>query len=78
MDVKESINKIVDKVKKDKNFQAKLTKDPVGAVEEVLGVKLPKEQVDKIVAGVKANVTADKAKDALENVGGKISGVFKK
>ena len=35
------------------------TKDPVKAVEKVLGVDLPDEMIEKIVAGVKAKLTAE-------------------
>lgn len=78
MDIKEKIDKVVDKVKNDKNFKNKLMKDPVNALEEVLGVDLPNEQIDKIVDGVKAKIAKDKAEDLMENVGEKISGIFKK
>jgi len=78
MDIKEKIDKVVDKVKSDKNFKNKLMKDPVKALEEVLGVDLPDEQIDKIVDGVKAKITKDKAEDLIENVGEKLGGIFKK
>ncbi len=78
MDLKEKIEKVVDKVKSDKNFKDKLMKDPVNALEDVLGVDLPNEQIDKIIDGVKAKITKDKAEDLMENVGEKLSGIFKK
>ena len=78
MDIKEKIDKVVDKVKSDKNFKNKLMKDPVHALEDVLGVDLPDDQIDKIVDGVKAKIAKDKAEDLMENVGGKLSGIFKK
>lgn len=78
MDIKEKIDKVVNKVKSDKNFKDKLMKDPVHALEDVLGVDLPDDQIDKIVDGVKAKITKDKAEDLLENVSGKLGGIFKK
>lgn len=78
MDIKEKIDKVVDKVKNDKSFKNKLMKNPVSALEEVLGVDLPNEQIDKIIDGVKAKIAKDKAEDLMENVGEKISGIFKK
>lgn len=78
MDIKEKIDKVVDKIKDDKNFKNKLMKDPVHALEDVLGVDLPDEQIDKIIDGVKAKITKDKAEDLMENVGEKLSGIFKK
>ena len=46
-------------------------KDPVKAVESVVGVDLPDDAVNKVVAGVKGKVTLDKAAgvmDALKNL----------
>ncbi len=78
MEIKEQITKIVNKAKTDKDFHKKLMKDPADAIEELLGVKLPKEQVNKIMEAVKANLTADKAKNVLGDVGDKLGGIFKK
>ena len=71
MDVKEKINEIVEKVQKDPKFMEQFKKDPVKAVESVVGVDLPDDMVNKVVAGVKGKVTIDKAAgvmDALKNL----------
>ena len=71
MDVKEKINEIVEKVKKDPKFMEEFKKDPVKVVESVVGVDLPDDAVNKVVAGVKGKVTLDKAAgvmDALKNL----------
>ncbi|MBP3622228.1 MAG: hypothetical protein J6J16_10745 [Lachnospiraceae bacterium] len=65
MDIKESIEKIVDKVKNDDNFKSDFKKDPVKAIEKVAGIDIPDGMVDKVVAGVQAKIGADKAEDAL-------------
>lgn len=54
MDIKEQIEKIVEKVQKDDVLRAQFKKDPIKAVEKVLGVDLPDDVIEKIVAGVKA------------------------
>ena len=51
-------------------LQAKFTKDPIGAVEQLLGVDLPDDLVEKIIDGVKAKISLDKVGDALEALGG--------
>lgn len=72
--IKEKINEIVEKIKNDKNIAAKFQKDPVSVVEELLGIDLPNDQVEKIIDGIKAKITADKIGDAI----GGLSGLFGK
>ncbi|MDY3690922.1 MAG: hypothetical protein SO072_03010 [Dysosmobacter sp.] len=59
MDIKEQIEGIVEKLQKDKALQAQFKKDPVKAVEKLLGVDLPDDMVEKVVAGVKAKLSLD-------------------
>ena len=49
MDIKETIEKTVDKIKNDKDFQEEFKKNPVKAVEKVTGVDLPDDMVEKVV-----------------------------
>lgn len=63
MDIKGKIGDITDKVKNDKDFQKDLKKDPVKAVENLTGIDIPDDKVDKVV---------DAAKDKLGDVLGKI------
>lgn len=68
MDIKGKINEIVEKVKSDKDFGKKFKENPIKAVESVLGIDLPDDQVNKIVDGVKAKLSVDKAGDALGSI----------
>ena len=74
MDIKGKIEEIVEKVKGDKGFASKFKNDPIKAVESVLGVDLPDDQVKSIIDGVKAKLSIDKAGGAL----GGIKNIFKK
>ena len=65
MDIKAKITELVEKIKNDKDLQAQFTKDPVKAVEKLLGVDLPDDMVEKVVDGVKAKLTADKLSEGL-------------
>ena len=65
MDIKAEITKIVDKIKDDKDLMEKFKKDPVKAVEGLIGVDLPDDIIEKVVEGVKAKITLDKAGDLL-------------
>lgn len=68
MDIKEKINEVVEKVTKDKSLKELFQKDPVKAVEKVLGVDLPDEIVKKVVDGVKAKISVDKVSGALNSL----------
>lgn len=71
MDIKDQIEKLVQKINSDPTIKEQFQKDPVKAVEKVLGVDLPDDVTEKIVAGVKAKLGADKlsgAADALKKL----------
>ena len=63
MDIKEKINEVVEKVTSNKDMKEKFEKDPIKAIEEVLGVDLPDDAIEKIVDGVKAKVAVDSISD---------------
>ncbi len=66
MDIKEMIQEMVEKVTSDKTLMEQFKKNPVGAVEKVLGIDLPDDIVEKIVDGVKAKITVDKLDDVAD------------
>ncbi len=74
MDIKEQITSMVEKITSDKELMELFKNEPVKAIEKVLGVDLPDDAVEKVIDGVKAKMTADKAADAL----GAIKGLFDK
>lgn len=64
MDIKEKITEIVEKLMSDKALQKQFEKEPVKAIEKLIGVDLPDDIVEKIIDGVKAKMTVDKISDA--------------
>lgn len=70
MDIKEKIESVVKKLLDDKKLMDKFNKNPVKVIEELLGVDLPDDLVEKIIDGVKAKISLDKVGDALEALGG--------
>lgn len=68
MDIKAQITTVVDKITKDKELQELFKKDPVKAVEKVLGVDLPDDVVNKVVDGVKAKLSVDKAAGVVDSL----------
>lgn len=72
--IKEKIEEITEKIKNSDNLMAKFKAEPVKTLEGLLGIDLPDEIIEKIVDGVKAKLTLDKASDLLGGLGG----LFKK
>lgn len=62
MDMKAQITTAVEKITKDPKLQEQFKKDPIKTVEQVLGVDLPDDVVNKVVDGVKAKISVDKLK----------------
>lgn len=71
MDIKAKIDEIVNKVKSDDDFADKFKNEPVKAVEDVIGVDLPDDQIQKVVDGVKAKVDLGGIADKLGGLFGK-------
>ena len=66
--IKEKIEEIVEKLTKDEALRAQFQKDPVKAVEKLLGVDLPDDMVEKVVAGVKAKLSLDDVSGIVGNL----------
>lgn len=63
MDIKEKIESVVEKVLKDPSVKEQFEKEPVKVIENLLGVDLPDDIVEKIIDGVKAKITVDSFSD---------------
>ena len=74
IDIKEKIEDLVEKIQKNPALLKKFNTEPVKVVEELVGIDLPDELIEKVVDGVKAKITMDKVGDAL----GVLSGLFGK
>ncbi len=71
MNIKEKIEELVEKIKTDKNLTKKFQEDPVRTIEGLIGMDLPDDQIDAIVKGIKAKLSADKLGSALGGLFGK-------
>lgn len=58
--LKDIAKRIMDIIRDDDAFEAKFDRNPAKAIEEVLGVDLPDEKVNKIVKLVKTKLDPDK------------------
>lgn len=68
MGVVDQIKDTVEKITKDENLMKEFKADPIKAVEKVIGKDLPDDAIDKIIDGVKAKMSADKAGDLLGSI----------
>ncbi len=68
MGVIDQIKDTVEKITKDENLMKDFKSDPIKAVEKVIGKDLPDDAVEKIIDGVKAKMSADKAGDMLDSI----------
>ena len=74
MDIKAKIDEIVNKVKSDPNFADKFKKEPIKAVEDVIGVDFPDDVINNVVETVKSKVNFDGIADKLGGLGGLFGG----
>lgn len=68
MDIKAQVTTAVEKITKDPKMQEQFKKDPIKTVEQVLGVDLPDDVLNKVVDGVKAKVSVDKASGVVDSL----------
>lgn len=68
MDIKAQIATAVEKISNDKELKEQFQKEPVKALENVLGVDLPDDVLNQVVQGVKAKLAADKFTGAVDSV----------
>lgn len=61
----EKVNEVVDKLQSDDKLMAQFKKEPVKALEKILGVDLPDDVIEKIIDVVKAKLTVDDIGDLL-------------
>ena len=82
-EIKELIEKAIDKLKGDDNLLENFKKDPIKVVEKLLNVDLPDEKLEAIVEGIKAKLAIDDISDVADKLGlddvlGKLGGLFGK
>lgn len=74
MDIKAKIEEAVEKIKADPSIAAEFEKEPVKALEKILGTDLPDDKIQPVIDGIKAKISADSVKDKL---GGLFGGLKK-
>ena len=70
MDIKATVEKTVKKLMDNPALLKKFEKEPVKVIEELIGVDLPDDQIEKVVEAVKAKIDLDKLGGMLGGLGG--------
>lgn len=70
MDAKTAIENIVNKITADKEIKEKFKKNPIETVQKFVG-DIPQDQLKAIADGVSAKIS-------LDDIGGKLGGIFGK
>ncbi len=68
MDIKGKIEEIVQKIKSDDNFADEFKKNPTKAIESIIGIDLPDDQINAVIDGVKAKISTDGIGGAFDSV----------
>lgn len=69
-DIMNKVEELVEKIQSNKSLMEKFEKDPVAVLEQLLGVDLPNDQLNKLVDAVKAKLALNDIGDALGALGG--------
>lgn len=69
MDIKKIIEDAVAKIKGDEALKKQFLSDPAGALKKLTGIDIPADQLDSVVAGIKAKLTADNVGDVVKGLG---------
>ena len=68
LDIKGKVEEIVEKIKEDPALLAEFQKEPVKAIEKVLGIDLPDEKLQPLGAGGKAKLASGEIGDVLDGL----------
>lgn len=66
--MKEKIDEIVKKIQSDPKILEKFQKNPVNAVEGIIGVDLPDDQINSIVDAVKAKININDLGNSIKGL----------
>lgn len=69
MDIKAKPEELVEKLQEDKALQESFQKDPISAVEKLIGIDLPDDRIEALADAVKARLDLDRLCGALGGLG---------
>jgi len=69
-DIKKTVEDIIEKIKDDPDMLKKFKTQPTKVVEELIGIDLPDDAIEKVVDLVKTKLDLDKVGDIIGGLGG--------
>ena len=70
MDIKKIAEELIEKIQKNPKLLAQFKDEPVKVIEELTGLDLPDDQLEKLAQLIKAKIDMDKVGDLLGGLGG--------
>ena len=70
MDFKKMAEELIEKIQKNPKLLAQFKDEPVKVIEELTGLDLPDDQLEKLAQLIKAKIDMDKVGDLLGGLGG--------
>ena len=70
MDIKKIAEELIEKIQKNPKLLAEFKDEPVKVIEELTGLDLPNDQLEKLAQLIKAKIDMDKVGDLLGGLGG--------
>lgn len=67
-DIKEKVDELVKKLQSDPSLLKNFQSDPVKTLEQLTGMDLPEQQLQPVIAGVKARLGAGQLENALDGL----------
>lgn len=67
-DIREKVDELVRKLQSDPSLLKNFQSDPVKALEQLTGVDLPEQQLQPVIAGIKAKLGAGQLENALDGL----------
>ena len=67
--LKKMAEELVEKIQKNPALLKKFKTNPVSVIEELIGIDLPNDQIEKVVDMIKAKINVDKISGALGGIG---------
>lgn len=67
-DIREKVDELVRKLQSDPSLLKNFQSDPVKTLEQLTGVDLPEQQLQPVIAGIKAKLGAGQLENALDGL----------
>jgi len=78
MDIQKIISEVLGKLNGNDDLIKKFTADPVKTLESLLNIDLPDEQINAVIAGVKAKLNIEEAAKGASGILGAVKDLFGK